>query len=657
VLAAPQMVARFVLLLLLVPAPARALGSPADPLSCFGEPLTGEAKNICSGSYKQQFHEVASAAACADKCLADAACVQFVFANDNEQPNCRLSATCTVPKTASAGWDGYLRHGTHGPCASPAPPPLSFHSAIFQPGMVLQRGSPGTKVWGGSLHTSGTVKVTVIDDEDGSVLSTGSGVIGANRTWVVALDTAVPARHSTTLSATLGDIPAATSRAAAAVELHGVAFGDVLLCGGCNRRAPLCSLFSALCCCCLRYLALTLVFRHAGGQSNMAFGTCGANSPAQSPNETLASLPGDGNPIRFYFQQGSIGGGAAASEGSIQCESSKPPSGNPWCNVSGNACHSIVTSSTPTLQWFNASATNAGSASAVCLLTAQRLHAALGGRVPVGAVESCVGGTAVEPWTPPSGELYVAHIEPLLPMRFAAALWDQGEADAKRSNSTWYTHEFPTMIAGWREAFDTTALPFIYVELCTEYAAQEPKEGSFYNAQRSALTLPATGFATTTDIQRALHPPNKQAVADRLVLEVLRLAGPEELRNTIARGPELLKASFAGGAELTLTFSNSSLHTGAGVQVPPPVGGCGLKAKAGESVFRSSAVMQQVGDKRVEIPFTIRGAELVATCTPGNTSTPVLVNADSATCFLYGPSAGAVGSLPAPPLSLPCAAQ
>jgi hypothetical protein len=29
-------------------------------------------------------------------------------------------------------------------------------------------------------------------------------------------------------------------------------------------------------------------------------------------------------------------------------------------------------------------------------------------------------------------------------------------------------------------------------------------------AQRSALTLPKTGFATTTDIQRALHPPDKQ---------------------------------------------------------------------------------------------------------------------------------------------------
>jgi hypothetical protein len=52
-----------------------------------------------------------------------------------------------------------------------------------------------------------------------------------------------------------------------------------------------------------------------------------------------------------------------------------------------------------------------------------------GGSIPVGAVNSCVGGTPVEPWTPPLGGLYVQHIKPLLPMKFKAALWDQGERD------------------------------------------------------------------------------------------------------------------------------------------------------------------------------------------------------------------------------------
>jgi sialate O-acetylesterase len=86
---------------------------------------------------------------------------------------------------------------------------------------------------------------------------------------------------------------------------------------------------------------------------------------------------------------------------------------------------------------------------------------------------------------------------------------------AKRTSSKYYATEFPLMIQRWRENFHTPLLPFFYVELCSEYGAEEPKESDFWYAQRSALALPKTGFATTTDIQRALHPPDKQDVAAR----------------------------------------------------------------------------------------------------------------------------------------------
>ena len=94
---------------------------------------------------------------------------------------------------------------------------------------------------------------------------------------------------------------------------------------------------------------------------------------------------------------------------------------------------------TPAFEWHTANATNAGGFSANCMLTAADLYKSLGGSIPVGAVESCIGGTNVEPWTPPTGSLYIQHIVPLLPMTFKLALWDQGEADAKRTNSTWCT--------------------------------------------------------------------------------------------------------------------------------------------------------------------------------------------------------------------------
>ena len=80
-------------------------------------------------------------------------------------------------------------------------------------------------------------------------------------------------------------------------------------------------------------------------------------------------------------------------------------------------------------------------------------------------------------WT---GSLYMQHIKPLLPMKFTAALWDQGERDEKTTNTTWYSTEFPKLITGWRAAFKTLELPFVYVEICHENGAEEPKEKDFW---------------------------------------------------------------------------------------------------------------------------------------------------------------------------------
>ena len=219
---------------------------------------------------------------------------------------------------------------------------------------------------------------------------------------------------------------------------------------------------------------------------------------------------------------------------------------------------------------------------------------------------------------------------------------DQGERDAKTTNTTYYSTEFPKMIEGWRSNFKAPALPFVYVELCHELGAEEPKEPDFWeDGQRAALKLPFVGFATTTDVDKsALHPPDKQDIAPRLGLELQRLVYGKDV---VARGPELVTTAFSQAAsELTITLSNSSLVITNGVVVPPPSGGC-------SSQTSSSAVMQ-VGS--AEPPsFTIAGNTVVVKCKPGGPTTPVLINGDAATCFLYSKDSG----LPAPPLALPCA--
>lgn len=408
----------------------------------------------------------------------------------------------------------------------------------------------------------------------GTIFSSASGQADANGSWIIPLPK---------LEATKGDqstmIQLTVSDGKNNATISKVAVGDLLLCGG---------------------------------QSNMGFGMCGARSKTQTAQQALDDLP----PLHVYFQAGSGPNGGAG----VHCKTSSGESSN-----------------TPAQRWFTSSATNAGGASAVCMLTAQRVFEAMDGQVPVGVVESCISGTNVEPWTPPSGSLWKQHMVPLLPMTFRLALWDQGEADAKRTNSTWYAEEFPRMILGWREAFESTGLPFFYVELCTELGAEEPKESDFWVSQRSATKLPSVGYAVTTDVERALHPPDKQDIADRLALEIRRMVYAEDV---VSRGPELVSAVAQGGS-IVFTFSNSSLSSHAGIYV-------GDNASCAGHIGHDSVATDAVG--HVALNYSIDGATVTVKCQ--SPTGRARINADYSTCFLYGPT-----GLPAPSVEFPCSSS
>lgn len=562
-----------------------------DPLSCFVLlPGATPGANVCPRTYSM--HPGHNARSCAALCLADEACDAFAMGRtgDRISTDCRTSHACPKPTHHITAYDGYLRLSTAG-CRGPGPlPPFAFHSTagLFADGMILQRGS-STKVWGEGAKPRSTVTVAIA-----STASVATATAATDGTWLVVLPP-VSATESTTLTATNG---------ASTAVVHDVAFGDVLLCGG---------------------------------QSNMGFGMCGTQSKNQTPSQALESL----TPLRVFFQAGSGPAGGAGGHGCA-------------VSVHGKTVHSI----TPARRWIKSNSTNAGGFSAVCMLTAQRLHAALQGRVPVGAVESCISGTPVGAWTPSNssgttggGILWQQYMVPLLPMTFKAAIWDQGEADAKRTSSRYYSHEFPQMIALWRRYFTSAAslrrdmametspppFPFVYVELCVEYGAEAPKEADFWYAQRAAVAEdPSVGFAVTTDIQRALHPPDKQDVAGRVVLELRRLAYGEAV---VSRGPELISSTplRAGGA-VVLHFSNSSLAVRAGIFV-------GNLAECAQRTGASSMVVA-AGTRR-SLNYTMRANTVIVECPPGVAA--VHVNADVATCFLYGPS-----GLPAPPVVASC---
>ena len=292
---------------------------------------------------------------------------------------------------------------------------LTFAAPLFGEGMLLQRGA-GTRVWGTGATPGATVTVSLAAPGAAAAAANASTTAQAGGNWSVTLP-AIAAAHSATLSAT-----DSSTAHGSTVQLT-VAVGDLILCGG---------------------------------QSNMGFGMCGSQSANQTPQQALDALPAG---LRVFYWYGSGPGGGAGKK----------------CKTSSGA-----TSVTPAKTWFMANASTAGGFSAVCLLTVQRLHEASNGTVPVGAVESCVSGTSVQRWQPPGtdlhdsynctyrghnvcGDLWTSGIAPLLPLTVSAVLWDQGEADAKRNNASWYRSHFPAMITGWRAGLKLPNVPFIYV--------------------------------------------------------------------------------------------------------------------------------------------------------------------------------------------------
>jgi len=197
-------------------------------------------------------------------------------------------------------------------------------------------------------------------------------------------------------------------------------------------------------------------------------------------------------------------------------------------------------------KWVECTPKTAPGFSAVAYFFGRQLHKALG--VPVGLMQSCVGGTPAEAWTSMSTlaadpdfsqivarwsrgpakpdfitptYLYNGMIAPLTPYAIRGAIWYQGESNASRAYQ--YRKLFPAMIRDWRRAWRQGDFPFLFVQLANfMQPAKEPGAPSDWaelrEAQMMALAVPNTAMATAVDIGAALdiHPKNKQEVGWRL---------------------------------------------------------------------------------------------------------------------------------------------
>ena len=389
--------------------------------------------------------------------------------------------------------------------ASHAASQLALNS-YFSTHMVLQRAPQQAVMWG-TGDAGATVTVQVGSD------NVGSAIVSADGKWLVQL----PPREASldhTVIVTDGNTT---------LTLYGVAFGDVYLCSGQSN------------------MQITL---------NYSFGAAEAISDSLFyPNIRLFNVPVQQS--NWTIDDASV---------TWQPDSWVLPSNSTLQNVSN--------------PWDRSSYF-----SATCYWTAMYLYDSLNDSTPIGLVQASAGGTQVAAWTSndtnlacgplpvpygtdnaprnwPSVE-YNAMIHPLLPMRFRAVLWYQGETDWWDADR--YACSFPNLINDWRAKFKyDVQLPFYFV-LVHPYTGANPVSRQ---SQQAALALPNVGVANAIDlgdrygIAGDIHPRNKSFVGERLARWLRRDIYGQQVE---VNGPQLLSVTAVNAnATLTLTLVYSA---------------------------------------------------------------------------------------------------
>jgi sialate O-acetylesterase len=166
--------------------------------------------------------------------------------------------------------------------------------------------------------------------------------------------------------------------------------------------------------------------------------------------------------------------------------------------------------------------------------------AGLGGQWRYRFVPEPMGYPPSSPWQSVGGltSLYNAMISPLVPYGLKGALWYQGESNTAEADH--YQSLLKALMIDWRQKF-AGALPFLVVELpnfgASPTAPVSSAWASLREAQRRAVSDDShAALAVTIDVgvARELHPPNKQAVGQRLARAARHLVYGESVS---ASGP------------------------------------------------------------------------------------------------------------------------
>lgn len=166
--------------------------------------------------------------------------------------------------------------------------------------------------------------------------------------------------------------------------------------------------------------------------------------------------------------------------------------------------------------------------------------------------------------------LYNALIAPLTNMTVSGFLWYQGEANTV--DPLPYRQLLPALIADWRQQFNQGPLPFLYVQLANYGKKSDTPSTSniavIREAQALARSVPNTGMAVIHDAGETtngnIHPTDKKTVGHRLALIARKQVYGE--KDLLSSGP-VFASMKKEGARIRIHFTQT---------------GSGLVAKDGE---------------------------------------------------------------------------
>ncbi len=199
--------------------------------------------------------------------------------------------------------------------------------------------------------------------------------------------------------------------------------------------------------------------------------------------------------------------------------------------------------------------------------------------VPIGLIDSAVGGTPIQAWMPadtlgpspatqlnPKGvavpalqpdHLFNGMIHPLIPYAIRGVVWYQGENNVQQGDQSQYAHDLKLMVDAWRSRWHEGDFPFLFVQLPPfgKYRSVRTALPEMWEQQTRALTMiQNSAMAPTGDLGELdnIHPKNKHEVGRRLSrIALVRVYGkPSE----VIEGP-MYKSHEIEGSTIRVHFT------------------------------------------------------------------------------------------------------